>query len=173
MVRTSVLATATVAAAAVCLLAVPGKAHGSAAAAACGNAALTVSATQPQGATGHGALVLRFKNRTAHTCTLYGYPGLDALNVHGHVLKHAKRTVSGFAGGSRHGVRTISVAPGHYASATVEWLNFHPRTGTACRFSASIATTPAGTAHTVRLRRSVSVCDLQVHPTVRGRSGNG
>ena len=172
MVRTSVLAAGTLAAATVCLLAVPGNAHG-AAVAPCGNGALTVSATQPQGATGHGNLLLRFKNRTSHSCTLYGYPGLDALDAHGHVLKHARRTLSGFTGGSTHGLRTIVVAPGRYASADVEWLNFHPVSGKSCRFSKAIAATPAGTGHTVVLARSVSVCNLQVHPTVAGRSGNG
>ena len=65
------------------------------------------------------------------------------------------------------------VRPGHYASADVEWLNFHPVSGKSCRFSKYVATTPAGTSHTVRLTRSVSVCNLQVHPTVAGRTGNG
>lgn len=173
MVRTSALATATLAGVAACLLAVPGSAHGSTAARPCGNAALKVSATHTQGATGHGSLVLWFRNRTSHTCTLYGYPGVDALSASGHVLAHAKRTLSGFTGGSVHGVRTVVLKPGKYASADVEWLNFHPKSGRGCRFSASVAATPAGTSHTVHLKRSVSVCDLQVHPTVRGRSGNG
>jgi len=173
MIRTPVLAVATAAGAAICLIAVPGAAAGTAAAPACGNSALAVSATRTQGATGHGGLVVRFRNKTSHACSLYGYPGLDALNGAGHVLKHAKRTVSGFTGGSTHGVRTVVVAPGHYASAGVEWMNFHPSTGRACRFSAAIAVTPAGTSHTVRRARSVSVCNLQVHPTVPGRTGNG
>ena len=173
MVRTSVLTTATLAAAAACLLAVPGKAHGAVAAPSCGAAALTVSATQPQGATGHGSLVLRFKNRSAHACTVRGYPGLDALDVVGHVMKHATRTPSGFAGGSAHGVQTILVRPDHFASATVEWLNFRPTTGGTCRFSAHIAITPPNTSATVHRARSVSVCRLQVHPAVAGRSGNG
>jgi hypothetical protein len=171
MIRTAVLAGATVAGAATCLIAVPSGA--AAAVPACGNAALRVTATATQGATGHGNLVLRFRNRTSHSCRLYGYPGLDAITASGHVLKHARRTVSGFTGGSRSGVRTVLLRPGRYASADVEWLNFHPTTGRGCRFSAAIATTPAGTTHTVRLARSVSVCRLQVHPTVPGRSGNG
>ena len=36
-----------------------------------------------------------------------------------------------------------------------------------------IHSTPAGTSHTVRFTRSVSLCNLQVHPTVAGRTGNG
>jgi len=171
MVRTSVLALATIAGAAICTVAVPSNA--AATVSPCGNSALRVTASQTQGATGHGNLILRFRNRTTHSCSLYGYPGLDALNGSGHVIKHARRTLTGFTGGSTHGLRTIVVRPGHYASADVEWMNFHPVTGTDCRFSKSIAATPAGTSHTVRITRSVSICNLQVHPTVAGRTGNG
>lgn len=171
MIRTSVLTLATLTGAAVCAVAVPS--HAATAVAPCGNHALRVTASQTQGATGHGNLVLRFKNRTTHSCSLYGYPGLDALNGSGHVIAHAKRTLNGFTGGSTHGLRTIVVKPGRYASADVEWLNFHPVSGKSCRFSKAIAATPAGTGHTVVLARSVSVCNLQVHPTVAGRSGNG
>jgi len=171
MVRTSVLALATIAGAAICTVAVPSNA--AATVSPCGNSALRVTASQTQGATGHGNLILRFRNRTTHSCSLYGYPGLDALNGSGHVIKHARRTLTGFTGGSTHGLRTIVVRPGHYASADVEWMNFHPVTGTDCRFSKSIAATPAGTSHSVRITRSVSVCNLQVHPTVAGRTGNG
>jgi hypothetical protein len=138
---------------------------------ACGNAAIGISHTGTEGATGHGSFVLRFKNVSAHTCSLYGYPGLDALDVHGHVLAHAQRTMRGFAGGA-HTERVISIAPGHYGSATVEWMNFNPTTGGSCTFSKSVATTPANTTHTVRYPVSVSVCKLQVHPTVAGTSGN-
>jgi hypothetical protein len=172
MIRTPVLALATLAGAAGCLLAVP-VSQAESAVRACGDHALKVTATRTQGATGHGNLLLRFKNTTRHACTLYGYPGLDALDGSGHVLKHAKRTVSGFTGGSRHGVRTITVKPGKFASADVEWMNFNPKTGGDCKVSAKIAATPAGTGHTVRFKRAVSVCRLQVHPTVAGRSGNG
>lgn len=167
--KTVALATATAAAAAACLLAVPTTA--SAAPPACGNRALAVTATGTQGAAGHGSLVVRFRNKTVHACTLRGYPGLDALNASGGVMRHARRTLAGSAGGSSNGVRTIQVPPGRYASATVEWLNFNPRTAGACRFSHAIAITPANTSHTVQRARSVSVCRLQVHPTVAGRTG--
>jgi hypothetical protein len=133
---------------------------------------LTVTATRTQGATGHGSLVLLFRNRTTHTCSLYGYPGLDALNANHVVLRHAKRTLYGFAGGSHVGIRTVYVQPSHYASAAVEWMNFNPVTSGPCTFSHYIATTPANTTHTVTLVRSVSVCVLQVHPTVPGTTGN-
>lgn len=167
--KTVALAAATAIGAAGCLLAVPTAA--SAAPPACGNRALVVSASRTDGGMGHGSLVLRFRNKTLHACTLYGYPGMDALNAAGAVMKHARRTLTGYAGGSSQGLQTIRVAPGGFASATVEWLNFNPATAGDCRFSHSIAATPPNTSHTVDLARSVSLCRLQVHPTVAGRSG--
>jgi hypothetical protein len=139
---------------------------------ACGNSSLAVSATAEQGATGHGSFVLLFRNKTTHTCTLFGYPGLDAVTATGHVLAHARRTLTGFTGGSTQGLQTIVVRPGRYASADVEWHNFNFATGGSCRFSYGVDATPANTSHTVFLKRSVSVCGLQVHPTVAGKSGN-
>jgi hypothetical protein len=137
---------------------------------ACGNAALAVTHTPTQGATGHGSFVLLYRNVSGSTCSIFGYPGLDALNPAGHVLAHAARTLHGFAGGVTTETTTV-LAPGGYGSATVEWLNFNPATSGPCTFSASVATTPANTTHTVRFPLSVSVCSLQVHPTVAGTSG--
>lgn len=141
------------------------------AAPACGNSSLTVTHAHTQGATGHGSVVLLFKNTSHAMCTLYGYPGLDALNASGHVLAHARRTLRGFAGGA-HTESTVSITPGHFASATAEWMNFNPVTSGSCTFSHSVATTPPNTTHTVHLAVPVSVCRLQIHPTVAGTSGN-
>jgi hypothetical protein len=138
--------------------------------AACGNNAIGVIAGRSEGATGHGSFVLQFRNLTGSSCSLTGYPGLDALGSGGRVLRHARRTLSGFAGGAS-AVRTIVLAPDHRASATVEWMNFNPRTSGPCTFSTTVNTTPPNTAHTVNRRVSVSVCDLQIHPVVAGRSG--
>src|SRR3954454_10533824 len=133
---------------------------------ACGNHSLHISATHGQSATGHSNLLLEFRNRTDHRCSIHGYPGLDALGAHYQVLKSAQRTVTGFTGGSSQGVQTIVVRPGRYASADVEWHNFNFHTGQACRSSHHIAVTAANTGHIVYFDRSVTVCGLQVHPTV-------
>lgn len=145
-------------------------ATGAPATAACTSSALTVTHTPTEGATGHASVVLLFRNVSKHTCSLYGYPGLDALNKSGHVLAHATRTLHGFAGGTK-AVQKVTLAPARFASATVEWMNFNSTTSGDCTFSKSIATTPANTTHVVHLAVSVSVCDLQVHPTVAGTSG--
>jgi hypothetical protein len=167
MNRTSLLATTVLAAG--CVVAAPQAAW---AAPACGNRSLAVTATAENGATGHANFILLFRNKTTQTCSLFGYPGLDALNSSGAVMAHARRTLTGFTGGSTQGLQTIVVRPGRYASADVEWMNFNPVTSGPCRFSHSVAATPANTSHTVHLARSVSVCRLQVHPTVAGKTGN-
>ena len=138
---------------------------------ACGNSSLAVTRAPSQGAAGHGAFWLLFRNVSHITCSLRGYPGLDALDSHGQVLAHAQRTLSGYMGGPGV-VNTVQIAPGRFASATVEWLNFNPVTSGNCRFSTYVATTPPNTTRTVRLPQSVSICRLQVHPPVAGTSGN-
>lgn len=137
---------------------------------ACNNNSLLVTNAASEGATGHGSAILLFKNTSGSTCTLYGYPGLDAIDSTGHVLAHAARTLSGFAGGP--GVeRTVSINPGLYASAVVEWMNFNPSTSGACTFSSAVNATPPNTSHTVRLPLKTSICGLQIHPVVGGASG--
>ncbi|HZZ97255.1 MAG TPA: DUF4232 domain-containing protein [Jatrophihabitantaceae bacterium] len=138
---------------------------------ACGNHSLAVSHNHSQGAMGHSNIIIRFKNVSSSACSLYGYPGLDALGSYGTVLKHAKRTVHGFTGGAS-SLQTIVVQPGHFASADVEWMNFNPKTSGDCQWSSAIATTPANTSHTVTFPISVSLCALQVHATVAGKTGN-
>jgi hypothetical protein len=137
---------------------------------ACGNTSLAVSPTPSTSAGGHARFVVLFRNVSHATCTLYGYPGLDALDRYGHVMAHAQRTLNGYMGGPSTET-LVTVAPGRYASAIVEWLLYNPVTTGDCRFSASVATTPANTTHTTRLPVSVSICRLQVHPTIAGASG--
>jgi Protein of unknown function (DUF4232) len=132
----------------------------------CGNSALTVTRTYVDSGAGHSWMALIYRNSTAHTCAVSGYPGLDAIGPKGHVLAHATRTLSGYGGGGHIG--SVHVAPGGYASASVEWLNFNGATGGSCRFSTAVNTIVADTTRVHRLPVSVSKCGLQVHPTVAG-----
>lgn len=139
---------------------------------ACGDTAFDVSASSEQGATGHSSVVLRFRNRLPQTCTVQGYPGLDAVTSTGAVLAHATRTLNGFAGGA-HSITAINVAPGQTVSALAEWMNFNPVTSGSCPTSATIMVTPANTTATASLPVQVTSCVLQVHPTVAGTTGDG
>lgn len=133
----------------------------------CGDASLAVTRTYVDSGAGHSWMSLVYRNVSAHTCTVSGYPGLDAVGPKGHVLAHAVRTLAGYGGGAHH-VGSVRVRPGGYASAGVEWLNFNGATGGSCRFSAAVKTVVANTNQVHRLPVSVSVCGLQVHPTVVG-----
>jgi hypothetical protein len=137
---------------------------------ACGNGSLAVTHTPTDGATGHSSMVLLFRNVGPHTCSLRGFPGFAALNSSGNVLTQAVRTLHGFAGGAS-AIRTVSLAPGGFASAIAEWMNFNPVTSGDCRFSTSVAVTPPNTSHSSRLAVPVSLCNLQIHPTVAGAPG--
>jgi hypothetical protein len=145
------------------LLAGPSAAQAVVPAPACGNSALQVTHTPVEGAAGHSAFSLLFRNVTSHACSLHGYPGLDALNASGHAIAHAHRTLGGFGGPSS--IQTVNVHPNHTATALVDWANFNPHTGGSCHSSAAVATTPANTGDTVRFHISVTVCGLEVHPT--------
>jgi hypothetical protein len=138
----------------------------------CGASAVAVTASQAQAATGHGMLTLLFKNVSTRACTLSGYPLLKALDAHGKVIANAKDSLNGFAGGSRHGVATVTLKPGGSASASTEWMNFNAATSGSCTFSHAIGASAPKTGHVVQLARSVSICELQVHPVVPGTSGN-
>ena len=136
----------------------------------CGST-LAVTRTAALGAGGHGALTLIYRNAGTHACTLRGYPGLDTVAASGHTVAHASRTLSGAAGGAT-AVRTITVLPQGFASATVEWLNFNPTTGGACPASNRIATTPPNTTLTRGFPVALTACRLQIHPVIAGTSGN-
>ncbi|HEY8300638.1 MAG TPA: DUF4232 domain-containing protein [Jatrophihabitans sp.] len=137
---------------------------------ACKGNLIAFSHNRPQGAAGHGNVILRFRNVSQGTCSLRGYPGVDALGRHGGVLAHATRTLHGFTGGTS-AVRTIVLHSWQRASADLEWANFGAN-GRSCRFSKSLAVTPPNTTRTFHSSLSVSVCSLQIHPVVKGTSGD-
>lgn len=128
----------------------------------CGNNDLAVTRTYVDGAMGSSYMTLLYRNTTSHRCRVSGYPGLDTVGRHGHVLAHARRTSNGEP------VRTVVIRPGHFASAAVRWENFNGATGESCRFGRYVNTTVANTSRVHRLNVSVSACGLQVHPTVAG-----
>lgn len=137
---------------------------------ACGNTSLDYGLSRTDGFAGHSAFVLEFRNHTHATCSLYGYPGLDAMASNGTVMAHAKRTLVG-SPGTRRVLRVINIPPGGFASATVEWANFNPVTSGPCLHSAGIRETAPNTTKIVPQRRSVNICSLEIHPTVRGWTG--
>lgn len=68
-----------------------------------------------QGATGHGDLGFALRNRSAHSCSTYGYPGIQFLDTTGKPLPtHATHSTDDFFGHLP--LRALSVAPGQSVS---------------------------------------------------------
>ncbi len=128
---------------------------------ACTGGALRIAAVGGEGAAGHGYYMLDFKNETRSTCSLYGYPGLDAVTSHGHVLAHAKREPN-----PGHRAHTIVLAPKAHATALVGFADM--RAGGECPLAHHVAITPPNTSRTVHRTRPTYLCDLFVRPVVAG-----
>ena len=74
-------------AAALTAAAVAAGATSAAAPAACTTAGLVVWVnTNGNAAAGSTYVTLEFTNQSGHTCSLFGYPGVSALDLHGHTL---------------------------------------------------------------------------------------
>lgn len=120
---------------------------------------------------GHGGDVIDFRNR-GKTCALYGYPGVDGLDLHGRVVVSAKRTLRGYLGGLGPGVteKPVVLGSGQTASAMLEGFNA-PKPSAPCRHYSSLAITPPNETHSLHLASAFSLCYPQIHPVVPGASG--
>jgi Domain of unknown function (DUF4232) len=138
----------------------------------CTPAHTAVSVGQSGAATGHVGITLLFRNSGTAPCTLTGYPGATLVGPHRRL--DVARTPQGFMGGLSPQARAnpvVRLAAGGSASAVLEGEDFNPRTTGACpRFSTLLVTPPNQTV-TVRLARSLAICDPQIHPLVAGETG--
>jgi hypothetical protein len=120
-------------------------------------------------AAGHNDAILTFRNSSTRTCVLYGYPGVDALDSGGHVVAHAKRSLTGYMGGTYSGLHNVSLHPGGLASTVVE--GDVGDGGPDCSAGASMVVTAPNLFHSTPVPGSPYVCDFTVHPVVAGTSG--
>jgi hypothetical protein len=139
---------------------------------ACSAAVSTVSVVDGAGAGGNVDLLVRLTNTSSSPCVTTGYPGVALLDVSGRQVDQAQRTLSGFMGGTRRGVRTLLVAPGQTATAKVEAHLYDERSNGFASSPALLVTLPDDTVST-RVSHTVPVDpDLQVHPFVADPSGD-
>jgi hypothetical protein len=136
--------------------------------------ALGISLTDTGAYSFHTGFAIEFKNRGS-ACTITGYPGVDALSATGQRILSAKRTKSGYIGGVFSGpIPTVHLAKGTTASALVEWGDGAPL-GVPCPHAHSLRITPPGAVSSVIVSpeslKTETLCFLQVHPVVPGRSG--
>jgi hypothetical protein len=100
-----------------------------------------------QGATGHGDLGFALRNRGAHTCHTYGYPGIQFLDGHGKPLPtHPTHSTRDFFGHSP--LRALSVAPGHQVSFRLDVSHGSGSPGQ-CPTAAALQVIPPDDTHTL------------------------
>ena len=142
----------------------------------CAFSELSVSAGQFGAAMGHEGFAIEFRNAGAVACTLYGYPGVAALNSSGQQAAQAQRTPSGYLGGLPSGDTTpplVTLSPGQVASALVEGTDVPTGTPPSpCPQYQALLVTPPTATQSVRLTQGVPGCSaIAVHPVVPGTSG--
>ncbi|WP_083913431.1 DUF4232 domain-containing protein [Nocardia concava] len=134
--------------------------------AACAPGQVDVTAQNMGAATSHYGLTLVFSiANPAQACTLTGYPGMDEITETGEVV-HAERTLRGFIGGLPEGndkEPTVVVKSGHPARAVAESV--------ACGVLdkpdpkvAKVEVTPPNSTDTRVIDKSLTVCNLKIHP---------
>ncbi len=135
---------------------------------------LSVAATSNSGM-GHIGVVLAFKNTSAQTCKLTGYPGVAGLNAAGHQAIQAIRTLNGYTGGVPTGQSppVVTLTTGQSASARIEGTDVPIGNATSCPTYPKLLVTPPNTTQSVTIDMSMVGCSpVQVHPVVPGTSGS-
>lgn len=123
---------------------------------ACSGPSVTVTAGALDGI-GTGSAFLHFRNTGATTCSLYGYPGVAALDPAGRQVAQAQRAPS-----SR-GPATVYVPPGATASAEVEGNGSGASSVSCPTYPILLVTPPNTTASTQVPVGQLAICaDFQV-----------
>ncbi|BCJ44165.1 hypothetical protein GCM10010168_09780 [Actinoplanes ianthinogenes] len=133
----------------------------------CATADLKITVDDADGAAGHSIAPVHFRN-TGADCWIEGYPTV----VTGDGATAAK-TPNGYGGGLADSTGEPSpylLKKGETASAVIEALNANPD-GTACQQITSIRVSPPKQRDSVKLTWSGGCAEFQVHPVIRGRTG--
>lgn len=138
----------------------------------CAGDQLTVSGSALNGQSGDArGVLLRYANNGDEPCTLTGYPGAAIVDGTGRTLADAARTLGGPLGGLTSGDASRVVLYGFSSgSAVIEWTAAQ-HGSSQCHSEAELLSTPPGTTATASYGVQALVCDLQVHPVVRGDTG--
>ena len=142
----------------------------------CAFSHLKITRSSVLAASGHRSIVLVFTNSGA-ACTLHGYPGADALSGKLKRVASAKRTLAGYMGGFTHGKKppVVHLSKGQTASAVLEWSGIGG--SPTCVRARYFLVTPPGATRSKRFApphlNAEVICHLQIHPVVRGPSGQG
>jgi len=139
----------------------------------CTSAQIATTASDDSGM-GHIGVVLIFRNSSAQTCRLEGYPGAAALDAAGHQDVQATRTLNGYwrALPPGEGPPTVTLVPGGTASAFIEGTDVPVNGATSCPTYPNLLVTPPNTTVSVLVAKSMPGCTpIQIHPVVPGITG--
>jgi hypothetical protein len=145
----------------------------------CSNAQLSITPGRSGVGLGHTGEALLFTNVSQSGCTLYGYPGVAALDVAGTQILQASRSPLGYLGGLAEPsslTPLVPLLPGQSASALVEGTDNPVGPGPnppPCPMDSGLLVTAPNTTHPVHLPAGPALCSgLQIHPVVPGTSGD-
>ena len=147
----------------------------------CAASQLKLALNGGSGEAGHIPNVILLRNTSSAPCSLFGYPGVAALDASGHQVAQAQRTLRGAIGGfpgDRADLPTVDLAPGQAASSMVEGTDVPPGSATSCPYYPALLVTPPGTTVSTRLAVTAPLpqgfpgCSpIQVHPVLPGTTG--
>jgi Protein of unknown function (DUF4232) len=142
----------------------------------CTFAELSISVGQTGAGLGHEGVAILFKDTGTSECSLFGYPGVAALNSSGQQVAQAQRTPTGYLGGLETGSTTppvVVLSPGAVASALIEGTDVPVGTATSCTTYPALLVTPPTSTQSERLTVSMPGCSpVEVHPVVSGTTGS-
>jgi hypothetical protein len=125
----------------------------------CGPGSLRGSPHDSEGAAGTISLALAFRNVSKSACTVRGYPALKLVGA-------PTRVQHGGLAFLMLPVRTVTIAPGRYASLLLAWSDVPTGTEKRCPTTHALDVTPGG-----RVRVTIGACNrglLRESPFVGG-----
>ncbi|MFB9357822.1 DUF4232 domain-containing protein [Actinoplanes nipponensis] len=137
----------------------------------CATAHLTITVDDAQGAAGHSVAAIHFRN-TGARCWIKGYPTVVGETASGARVA-VEKTLHGYGGGLGAGDNEISpylLEKGDTASAVIDALNADPD-GTACKPVTTLEVSPPKRSESVRVAWSGGCAGFEVHPLLRGMTG--
>ena len=143
----------------------------------CATNQLSIQLGPVEAGLGHWAMAVIFRNTSATTCTLSGYPSVIEVDHAGNDIGSPRPTPNGYLGGLSNPkvTPTVTLHPRGTAAALVEGINAanisHPCSRSAA--SAMLVTPPGDTRSTRLAHPCGNPCnDVEIHPVIAGNSGS-
>ncbi len=129
----------------------------------CATASLSITMTDLGAAAGTAYRELGFKNTSAHSCTMQGYPGVSFVDAQGRQIGAAAQRMAGPDG-------PLTLTPGASAAALMAYHDVYVATVAGCQptTAAGVAVYPPGETASVTVATSLMAC---ANPATSGSAG--